>query len=242
MPDLSQLSVNRTKQYAVSIHPKCKDIEKAILEGIPIIVLSKKYGISRSAITRYRDAVMLKRIAAARQIRVETTQTVANATKKRAITDAQELFDIILSAVERMRKLSDACDEYLQDPDDVSRYLLTPQGHEIFVVLHRKTKDGKRIKEKKPLSVLLERLEQAGYSVDSLQMNATDPRILLVKASEALTRQMDSMVGAWKSIEDQRTNFSQSAEWRVLVEILQDIISRHPEERDKIASRINTLA
>lgn len=233
--------ISKARKFAVETHPKRKQIDKELIEGHTINSVSNKYGISYKAVRGYRDKVLYPKVLEATQQRAEVTKSVAIETERKNITDAAELFNIILTAVDRMKKLSDACDEYLQDPDDVSKYLLDPHGHEITVIFHKKGKDGKRHKEKRTLSSVMERMEKDGYIIDSLTMSAADPRVMIVKASETLSRQMDTMVNAWKAIEDQRTNFSKAPEWRELTNVLEEILGRHPEERQIIADRLRSV-
>ena len=231
----------KTKPFAVAVHPKRKQIEKAIIEGQPINSISKTFGISRDALSGYKKKVLYPKIMENSQKVAETRQSVHIATERKSITDATELFDIILTAVSRMQKMSDACDEYLRDPDDIEKYFLGPHDYEINVVGYRKDKDGKRHKVKEPLGEILARLKQNGYEVTRLTWSQADPRIMLVRASETLSRQMDTMVNAWKAIEDQRTNFSKAPEWKELTVLLEEILGRHPEERQIIADRLRSV-
>lgn len=233
---------SKARKFAVETHPKRKQIDKELIEGHTINSVSNKYGISYKAVRGYRDKVLYPKVLEATQQRAEVTKSVAIETERKNITDAAELFNIIITAVNRMRKISDACDEYLQDPDDVTKYFLGPHDYEINVVGYRKDKDGKRYKVKESLGDILAKLKQNGYEVTKLSSFQADPRIMLVKASETLSRQMDTMVNAWKAIEDQRTNFSKAPEWKELTTVLEEILGRHPEERQIIADRLRSIS
>lgn len=229
------------RPYAVEKHPKRKEIDRAIVSGQSILSISQEYGISRGALTSYRDRVLYKTIVEFEQRQTMGSQSVVNATKESQVLDANELFDIILSAVTRMRKMSDACDEYLQDPDDVQKYFLGPREEELWVVGYRIDKEGKKRKVKQDLNSILSKLDDNNYKISKLTSKAADPRELLVKASETLSRQMDSMINAWKAIEDQRVSFSKSPEWGLLTEFLQEFLERHPEERLELADRLRSI-
>ena len=229
------------RRFAVEMHKDKKAIEQAIVRGQTLVSVAKEFKINRASLAAYRDKVLYKRMMEVEQEQTQSTHSVVKTTKERQILDSKELFDIILSAVTRMRKLSDACDEYLKDPDDITKYFLGEHEQEIDVVGDRISKDGKRYKVKRPLSVILRQLEGAGYKIEKFKSNSADPRILLVKASETLSRQMDSMVNAWTKIESQRVSFSKSKEWDELTRWLQDFLKKYPEERQALADRLRSL-
>ena len=103
------------RPYAVEKHPKRKEIDRAIVSGQAILSISQEYGISRGALTSYRDRVLYKTIVEFEQRR-QWAPFCCKCNKESQVLDANELFDIILSAVTRMRKLSDACDELPPGP------------------------------------------------------------------------------------------------------------------------------
>lgn len=207
-------------KWAVDKHPKRKRIIKEIMENVPIRQISEWSGISRAAITRYKDAELLPKVVKAQQIVTQEAQSVAIDTHRRQITDAAELFGIIMDAVDRMRKLGDACDEYLQDPQDPSKYFLGDREEEVWIVGYREDSEGKRYKVKSRLDELLHRIGEEDIVVTSVTSSKTDPRMLLVRASDTLSRQLETLTQAWRTVEEQRTGFTRTEEWSHLVETL----------------------
>lgn len=223
----------RTRPTVVELHPKRLQIEKDLCEGLQIASLSKKYGISRQALLGYK--------------RNRLPERVVKAVERSNITDAQQLFEVILKAVRRMEKLSDACDDFLQDPDRPGEYYMGPRAHEIMVAynVREPRADGKgytvrRIKE--PLQNLIDRVEdRIGGTITRITSTETDPRLLLVKSSDALTKSMETLVNAWKSIDQGRSNFVGTDSWRQVVEVILKATERYPEVRREIANGLDKI-
>lgn len=76
-----------------------------------------------------------------------------------------------------------------------------------------------------------------------MQTNDADPRVLLVKSSEALAHQMDTLVQAWRSVDQGKSSFLGTPAWEQVVKVIQDATNRYPEVRRLISdglSRINS--
>lgn len=99
--------------------------------------------------------------------------------------------------------LLDACDEWLRDADDATKYDLGPRGQEVLITYYVESEDGKkREARKEPLDVLLRRLELLADMVDDRGVCAevgrseykhADPRELILK-TQAETRQTAALI------------------------------------------------
>ncbi len=215
------------RKTVVEMHPKRKNIEQELAEGLPIRAISKKYKISRQALDGYKRNRLPKKLI--------------KSVERQDITDAQHLFQVILKACQRMEKLSDACDEYLQDPDDVTKYFLGEHEQEIMVVGERVDEKGKRFRVKKPLSVIMRELEGQGYEIERFKSNTTDPRMLLVRTSEALTKQMETLVNAWKAVDQGQSSFIGTQAWQEVVNIILKSTEQYPEVRRAISDGLGKI-
>ncbi len=215
------------RKTVVEMHPKRKIIEQELAEGLPIRAISKKYNISRQALDGYKRNRLPKKLI--------------KSVERQDLTDAQHLFQVILKACQRMEKLSDACDEYLQDPDDVTKYFLGEHEQEIMVVGERVDEKGKRFRVKKPLSVIMRELEGQGYEIERFKSNITDPRMLLVRTSEALTKQMETLVNAWRAIDQGQSSFIGTQAWQEVVNIILKSTEQHPEVRRAISDGLGKI-
>ena len=217
----------RRRPTAVEKHPKRKEIEKALAEDEQIETISRKYGISRNALIGYK--------------RHRIPRKMVKAAERKSITDAEHLFQIILKAVQRMEILSDSCDEYLQDPDNPGSYYMGPRAHEVKVVYYRKGPQGGITKHTTSLQNLIAKMEEEGMVDPQLVSYNTDPRILLVKASETLTKQMDTLVNAWRAIDQGKNTFVGTPAWNEVVQVILKATESHPEIRRKIADGLSKI-
>lgn len=221
----------KTKPCAVERHKYKKAIAKAIAEGAEIAQLSKRYKISVRALMYYRDNKMPRNIVKAAQ--------------QRDITDASQLFQIVLKAVQRMEKLSDACDEYLTDPKKPDSYYMGPQAAEIDVIWYEEVETAKgsqMIRHKDSLQELLDKITKKGYSPHRISMRTTDPRILLVKSSETLTKQMETLVNAWRAIDQGKNTFLGTPAWNAVVQVILKATEDAPDVRRRISDGLSKIS
>jgi len=233
----SNVSAKRTsRKTVVEMHPKRKKIEQDLAEGLPIRAIAKKYKISRQALDGYK--------------RNRLPQKLVQAVERQDITDAQHLFQVILKACQRMEKLSDSCDSFLQDPDNENEYYMGPRAHEVSVVYLQSEEHTNRkgeaytkwVKKKADLQKLLDIVtKDEDKEIVSLQSNETDPRMLLVKSSDTLTKQMETLVNAWKSVDQGQSSFIGTPAWQELVSMILKSTEKWPEARRAIADGLSTI-
>lgn len=219
-----------TRPCAVERHPKCKQIAKELAEGKEISTLSKKYKINEQGLRFYRDNRMAGKMVRAAQ--------------QRDITDAAQLFQIVLKAVQRMEKLSDACDEYLTDPKRPDSYFMGPQAAEIDVIWFEEVETARgvqMIKHRDSLQSLLANLDKHGIHPMALKSSITDPRVLLVKSSETLTKQMETLVNAWRAIDQGKNTFLGTPAWNQVVQIILKATDSDPEIRRRISDGLSKI-
>lgn len=225
------------RKTVVEVHPKRLEIEKELGEGLAIRSISRKYGISQQALIGYK--------------RNRLPDRVVKAVEKRNITDAQQLFEVILKAVQRMEKLSDACDSWLEDPDRPGEYFMGARAQEVTIIyqemVEKRNKDGEVVKviwekRKAKLQDLLNRVYEVGvHRVVSISSPETDPRVLLVKSSEVLTKQMETLVNAWKSVDQGRSSFIGTPAWDQVVSVILKATERDPQMRREIADGLGKI-
>lgn len=226
----------KTRPTVVELHPKRKKIEKELAEGLPIRAIAKKYGVSRQALEGYR--------------RNRLPAQLVKAVERRDITNAEQLFEVILKAVQRMEKLSDACDSYLDDPDKPGEYYMGPRSHDVKVIYLQKVeytnKKGDTItkweRRTAQLQELVEKIEGDGdKKINALRTSDMDPRMLLVKSSETLTKQMDTLVQAWKAVDQGKSSFIGTPAWNEVVQVILQSTNEYPDARRAIADGLSKI-
>ncbi len=232
----NQSPKKKTRPTVVELHPKRKRIEKELAEGLPIRAIAKKYGVSRQALEGYK--------------RNRLPSQLVKAVERRDITNAEQLFEVILKAVQRMEKISDACDKFLDDPDNPGEYYMGPRAHDVKVIylqrVEYQNKKGETSyrweKRTAQLQDLIARIESDGdKNVTALRTSDMDPRYLLVKSSETLTKQMDTLVQAWKAVDQGKSSFIGTPAWDQVVSVILKSTDKFPEVRRAIADGLSQI-
>ena len=157
-----------SRKCTVCTHEQLEKIDCSLINDVPFRKISKQYGVSTGALQRHkRDHIAKDLITASHAFEVADP-------------------DSIMAEVEQIKgftnKLLKACDRYLTDPDDSSRYDIGPRADDIDVIYLEEDEKGKRIRLKERLSALLERLEGKGYLLTGTRYKIADPRELILKA------------------------------------------------------------
>lgn len=160
-----------SKPNLVETHPKKKKIIEALIKQKPYAEIEKEFDIPRFSLMKYVKKQLPAQIA------------------KEQSKNAQGYVDIYLKQVDeitaRCRKLFDACDEWLTDPDDPQKYSLDPRASEISVIYHPPGEEKQR--KSAMLSELIDQLKTNLY-VDpvAVRFKTADPRELILKTAESM--------------------------------------------------------
>jgi len=159
-------------------HPDREAIEKALLGPDSFRVIAGRFHVSRSALERHKAAHLPTAMVQA--------QAADNALVEFGVLN--ELKFVYGRAV----MLFNACDAWLQDPEDPTRYEINPRAEDINVVYswqevgQRGSLITKRRKEK--LSALLRQINQVhgDWTFEIIETRTADPRELVLKAATTL--------------------------------------------------------
>jgi hypothetical protein len=165
------------RRYTVDTHPERDKIIKAIIRGERSLRdIGRQYKIAVSCLAGYlRD-----------KLAVQSAKILAKDGDKNGANLLQRVETIML----RMQKLYDACDEYLQDPENGEKYYLGPRAHEMQVVYEKPGK-GKRVRVKEPLDRLLEKISGKGLFPVEVYSKYADPRKLIIDTASVLSKQLE---------------------------------------------------
>ena len=213
------------RRTAVSAHPRKVDIERRLAKGDSITSISKAFGISRDALTRYKSSKL--------------PQQLVKSVQKRDITNADDLFNIIMGTVLKMEKMSESCDVYLQDPDNAELYYMGPRAHEVDVIWEEEIDigNGNTIfkKHKDTLQDIIDRFLK-GVDITKMKSTHADPRVLLIKSAETLTKQMDTLVQAWRAVDQGSSSFIGTPAFQEVIRVILKETEEHPEIRRRLAN------
>ena len=140
---------------------------------------------------------------------------------------------------ERIHLLFDACDRWLRDADDPTRYDIGPRAEDIKVIYLENGANGKPVKRKARLSHLLEQVDQAkkdnGYSLLMVESKHADPRDLVLKTADRLQQQIELLARLMGELQDQPgatvNVLVASSDWLRLRALILDCLEPYPEAR-----------
>ena len=160
----------------VCSHSQVDEINKALASGASYFSLATKYNVSEMALSRHAKNHLSK--------------TLSKAQEAQEIVQGDAVMDELKRCLERVNLLFDACDRWLRDAEDPSRYDLGPRADDVKVTYYEPGQEAGRPK-KAPISQLLARIEGAGYQVESWESKHADPRELILKTANRLQGQVE---------------------------------------------------
>ncbi len=235
------------RQCSICTHPQRAEIDKALVRNTDTKrEIAKRFGIGLSALYRHLDAHIGEVIARGQRVREERTraQTTAIVEAHEAAQDAAalDLADELRRALRRVNLLFDACDAWLRDPDDPSRYDVSARAEDIDVV-YTEQQGEREVRRKKKLSELLRIIVQrrAGVAVELVETKHADPRKLLLEAAAGLRGQLE-LVAKLTGALDERPQVNvlvASEEWVRVRGRLVAALAPYPEARQAVVDALS---
>lgn len=160
-------------------HEQRAEIESLLVRRVSLRNIAQQFGLKDHTCLHRHQECIAELLAEARRAR--ESQSVLNV--------EAELMGYTIT----MRKLRDACDRWLSDPDRIGEYTLDARADEIDVV-YEISKGDKVKRERAALSELIAKVEkQPGLSVVKVELKQADPRQLIINTMKQLTSQLDVM-------------------------------------------------
>ena len=144
----------------------------------------------------------------------------------------------------RVNKMLDACDAWLQDPDDPGKYFLGPRAQEVQIVYIEWRTEGKRrlpMWKKGTLAALLEKITGNGIDVERVESRQADPRDLLLKTAGQLTKQVELLAKLTGELDDRdEINILTNPQWLVVENAILKALEPYPHVLEDV--RVALLA
>jgi len=228
-----------TRTCTVCAHQERHSIDTALVKASdPYRTIAAQYGLSHQSLLRHKADHLLPEIVAAWQ--AERQQ------------NGLDLAEEVRGWMDTITKLLRACDAWLTDPDDPTRYDLNPRASEIMVTYEMTTEGpGGRplvVRRKARLQALLGALPRVrdGLTVTAVESKAEDPRKLLLATSKTLEGHMRLIAEiAGKIAVQGSTTFLLSPEWTGLRARMLVALAEYPQARLALAAALegdNALA
>lgn len=212
----------------ICAHPQRTSIDHALVAGEPYRAIARRFAASPDAVLRHKTTHLPADLLKAREGDQET----------RALDTMAEL----RRCLERTNLLFDACDRWLRDADDPSRYDLGPRADDLAVTYTAPGPDGRPARRKALLSELVERVEESGRRVVMVETRRADPRELVLKTASRLQGQLELVAKLLGDL-DERSPVAVllAPEWLEIRSALLEALAPFPEARAAVADRLAAL-
>lgn len=204
-----------------------KDIEKEIISGKSLRQISSKFDCSYSALSRYKNKYLMKKL------------NVAQA--NRNLKDGENLLDLLEQHLSNIVKLSNACMEQLKDPDNPNKLFLGARADDITVSYMDYSTDETGIKAKEKLQVLVNRVLAEKQKVTHIDINTTDRAHTLIAASNALNKHVHLFAELAGKLGNTTINITNQPVFIELTKVVIELLSEYPGAREKLAEKMRML-
>lgn len=209
----------------IDTHPQRAKINAALVKGTAHRAIADRFGLSKTAVTRHLEEKLRERAAA--------TQ------KALAIQDGEYLMEELERSRVMLTKMAEACDRWLTDPTDPTRYSMDITHPDDVIVAYDTPTDedgkgGKTVKVR--LSELLPMLEDPDLRRDvrMVELRRKDIRELLLRSRAEIRADLDLLATIQGKIK-QTVNITYNTPVVLqMVQVMNLTLRGHPEARDKL--------
>ena len=219
------------RRVTVESHPQRDAIVKAVISGRKSYQdIAERYAIPKSTLCFYVKERLMP--AAAKVKAVEQKK------------EGDAFLNRIETAMVRVQKLYDACDEWLTDPKNPDKYSLDERADEVVVIYNEAVAsmngDVKMVRKSDLLQELLDRIEtHSTKTVIKLDSKRTDPRKLILDNALVLNKQLELLAKIQGLVKD-NLNVTVNAEniYTNIVQVIASATKDYPEIRERIIGEL----
>lgn len=216
----------------VDQHKDKEKIIKALIKGRPFSEITGKWGIAKSTLSDYLNDKLIP--------------AAAKYTAQQDLKDGKFILEEIESIMSKMRKLYDACDEYLTDPNNKDKYSLLPRAWEQeirYLDYSQVTAENQKPQQKTmELQTLLDMMNDHKQELVYIKYKFHDPRKIITETATVLTKQLELLARIQGTIKDVTINIINNPMWIELQAILLEVTDQFPEIRESLATRLSKLS
>lgn len=215
-------------------HADRASIEAAVVAGQSAAAIAAKHRVSDDAVSRHSAAHLPATL-------VRAAQAVA-AVQIEQQADALDLMAELRRCFTRVNLVADACDRWLRDPDDPTRYDVGPRAGDVLVIYLATDDAGKPHQRKAPLDTLLAKLGDGGLQPVGYEVKHADPRELMLKSVAQLRPSVELLAKLVGELDERAVvNVVLSPEWQAVRGALLEALQPYPEARLAVAARLVAL-
>lgn len=205
-------------RYSVEQHPRRRDIERDIIDGVSCEKIASDYGgLSANAVRRYAKDRMPEIMAVAKLEQVDG------------------ILERIEDCIVKISHFFDSVTDWLSDPEDSGRPNFEPRASEMNVTVEIMDKDeSKAVRRRMTMQELVEYVEDREEGRKAKVLNATlaiqDPRVTMLKTADVLTRQLELLAKVKGQIVENRTTvLNVTADVSEIADIARKALEPYPE-------------
>lgn len=211
------------RKCSVCSHPAINDINEMLVNNVSFNEITTIYNdLTEMSLMRHKKNHLPKALSKAKEAQEVAQGDAVMAELKRCF--------------KRVNLLFDACDRWLRDADDPTRYDIGPRAEDVKVTYYEPGQEGGRPK-KAPISKLLAKLEGAGYQVESWESRHADPRELILKTANRLQNQIELLAKLMGELPPEKILVQIEPTINQIVLILRQEV-RDPEALQRISRRL----
>ena len=246
------------RKCTVCTHPDREAIEKAIVGGNETIRdIARRHGLDKSAVARHKAKHLAAAVARGKELAVEAHERLvgriaARVAEQREIEDARQVnvFVGLGRLFSVLTKMLDACDRFLSDPNDPSRYDLNPRAHELevtYLVCVAVREDGSEVvaTRKALLSELMGHFDEKvpdARGFLNVKWKMADPRRLVLESVHRIEGLQRWLGEALARAKGEGADLLRSPEWRVLRTKILAALQPYAEARLALAAALDDEA
>lgn len=215
------------RRITVDNHPQREKIVKALITNRSSYQdIATRYDVPKSTIAAYMRERLLP-AAAKRQEKIQSK-------------DGDQFLERVETTMVRVQKMYDACDEWLSDPENPTKYNLDPRAHEYKVIYLEPEVEGEsRQRNKCSLQELLDRVEATDRKVLTVEAKTYDTRKLLLDTAVTLNKQLELLAKIQGLVKD-NINIVQNPEnlYLNMIQIVNTATINNPEIKERIIGEL----
>jgi len=214
-------------------HPEQVEIDKALVAAEEALrTIADRWTVSKTALIRHKTEHLPQRLKAAKAA-AETA-------------DGLEVMDELRRCLERINLLFDACDRWLRDADDPTRYDIGPRAEELRVTYEEERPGERTVKRKATLAELLAEVNGSDRSpartVTMVETKHADPRELVLKTVARLQPQIELLAKLIGKLDERpQVNILVNPQWIAARTAMMEVLAPYPQARVAVAQRLDQL-
>jgi len=217
------------QRCTICTHPERTAIDRALVAGEQSNRrIASQFSVTEGAVRRHKAE--------------HVPRALVEAAQEQQHSDAVDVMHELGRALRRVNLVFDACDSWLRDPDDPTRYDIGPRASDITVVYSEPGTTGKPIQRKALLSALLARVEDESYQIERWHFKHADPRELILKTHAQLTSSLELLAKLEGKLQQEGTiNITVSPQWLAIRAVIVQAVASYPEARAAVAAALSEV-